>query len=203
MLTPLVLEAALRDCARWLRAGLDMGVAVNLSARNINDPELPRRVQDALTRTGVPADRLILEITESSIMGDPEQTLPILNELNALGACLSLDDFGTGYSSLSYLQRLPVSEVKIDQSFVRGLVGENETNSRALIRSIASLGANLNLRVVAEGVEDAVTLAELKKLGCHVAQGFGISRPMPAAALIRWVRTHQPVGGLKLVAARR
>jgi diguanylate cyclase (GGDEF)-like protein len=202
VLTPLVLEAALRDCARWLRAGLDIGVAVNLSARNINDPGLPRRVQDALTRTGVSADRLILEITESSVMGDPEQTLPILNELNALGACLSLDDFGTGYSSLSYLQRLPVSEVKIDQSFVRGLVGENETNSKALIRSIASLGANLNLRVVAEGVEDAVTLAELKKLGCHVAQGFGISRPMPATALIRWVRTHQPIGGLKLVAAR-
>jgi diguanylate cyclase (GGDEF)-like protein len=202
VLTPLVLEAALRDCARWLRAGLDMGVAVNLSARNINDPELPRRVKDALTRTGVPATRLILEITESSIMGDPEQTLPILNELNALGASLSLDDFGTGYSSLSYLQRLPVSEVKIDQSFVRGMVGENATNSTALIRSIASLGTNLNLRVVAEGVEDAVTLAELKKLGCHVAQGYGIGRPMPATALVRWVRAHRPVGGLTLVTAR-
>jgi EAL domain-containing protein (putative c-di-GMP-specific phosphodiesterase class I) len=196
-----VLEAALRDCARWLRNGVDIGVAVNLSARNINDPHLPQRIADALHRTGVPATKLILEITESSVMGDAEQTLPILRQLKELGTCLSLDDFGTGYSSLSYLQRLPVGEVKIDRSFVRGLVGENEASSKALIRSITSLGANLHLRIVAEGAEDAATLHVLKDLGCHVAQGYGISRPMPAADLVRWVHAHQPVGGLTLVTA--
>ncbi|HEY2273089.1 MAG TPA: EAL domain-containing protein [Jatrophihabitantaceae bacterium] len=201
VLAPLVLEAALTDCARWLRAGLDMAVAVNLSARNINDRELPRRVSEALARVGVPASKLILEITESSVMGDPEQTLPILNELNELGACLSLDDFGTGYSSLSYLQRLPVRELKIDQSFVRGLGGENDASSEALIRSITSLGANLDLRVVAEGIEDVATIAGLKRLGCHVGQGFGISRPLPMRELVLWVRGRQNSGGLSLVQA--
>jgi diguanylate cyclase (GGDEF)-like protein len=199
-LTPLVIESALRDCASWLRDGVDMGVAVNLSARNINDPTLPDRIADALRRCGVPASKLILEITESSIMGDPEQTLPILHRLNALGACVSLDDFGTGYSSLSYLQRLPVRELKIDQSFVRGLCGENEASSEALIRSITSLGANLDLRIVAEGIEDTATMAWLKRLGCHVGQGYAISRPLPVRELVQWLRSRKS-GGLSLVQA--
>jgi diguanylate cyclase (GGDEF)-like protein len=201
VLTPLVLESALRDCARWLKSGTDMGVAVNLSARNINDPELPLRVAEALRRNKVPAEKLILEITESSVMGDPEQTLPILHELNDLGVCLSLDDFGTGYSSLSYLQRLPVGEVKIDRSFVLGLFSENDANSRALIRSIASLGTNLGLRIVAEGIENGATLAELKKLGCDVGQGYAITRPLPAPELAVWLANHQPRPGLTLVSA--
>jgi diguanylate cyclase (GGDEF)-like protein len=200
VLTPLVIESALRECANWARNGVDMTVAVNLSARNVSDPGLPARVADALRRHGVPASRLILEITESSVMGDPEQTLPILHELNALGVCLSLDDFGTGYSSLSYLQRLPVGEVKIDRSFVLGIFGENAANSRALISSIASLGTNLGLRIVAEGIEDSATLAELRKLGCQVGQGYGITRPLPAADLTRWLSDHEPMGGLTLVA---
>lgn len=186
-LTPLVLDAALRECAGWTAEGIAISVAVNLSARNISDENLPGRVAQALAAAGVSADQLILEITESSVMGDPAQTLPVLHQLHDLGICLSLDDFGTGYSSLSYLQRLPVGEVKIDRSFVLGLAGDNRANSRALIRSIAGLGANLGLRIVAEGVEDQPTLDELRSLGCGIVQGYYISRPLGATDLRTWL----------------
>ncbi len=186
-LTPLVLEAGLAECRSWTTAGYPISVAVNLSARNISDPQLPDRVARAIARIGLPADRVILEITESSVMGDPAQTLPVLHKLRDLGVCLSLDDFGTGYSSLSYLQRLPVGEVKIDRSFVMGLSGENRSSTRALIRTITGLGADLNLRIVAEGVEDQATLDELRDLGCDVAQGYHISRPLAGPDLRTWL----------------
>ncbi|HET6209016.1 MAG TPA: EAL domain-containing protein [Jatrophihabitans sp.] len=187
-LTPLVLEAALLQCRDATADGVPISVAVNLSARNISDPGLPDRVAQTLARTGVPASRVILEITESSVMGDPEQTLPVLHRLRDLGICLSLDDFGTGYSSLSYLQRLPVGEVKIDRSFVMGLSGDDQASTRALIRTILSLGSALGLRIVAEGIEDQATLDELRTLGCDVAQGYYISRPMSASDLERWLQ---------------
>jgi diguanylate cyclase (GGDEF)-like protein len=186
-LTPLVLDLALKACRSWTLAGSPITVAVNLSARNVSDPQLPARVADALARTGVPASQLILEITESSVMGDPEQTLPVLQQLHDLGICLSVDDFGTGYSSLSYLQRLPIDEVKIDSSFALGLTGANETSSRALIRSIAGLGANLGLRIVAEGVEDQATLDEVRELGCNIAQGYHISWPLSEVDFRAWL----------------
>ncbi len=202
-LTPLVLEAALTQCRDAQADGVPISVAVNLSARNISDPELPARVARTLERTGVPASRLVLEITESSVMGDPEQTMPVLQQLRDLGVCLSLDDFGTGYSSLSYLQRLPVGEVKIDRSFVMGLSGEDKISTRALIRTITGLGAALGLRIVAEGVEDQATLSELRDLGCDVAQGYYISRPMPAADLGDWLAraTRESAPRLRLLSA--
>jgi diguanylate cyclase (GGDEF)-like protein len=187
-LTPLVLEAALLQCRDATSEGRPISVAVNLSARNISDPELPDRVAQTLERTGMPASRVILEITESSVMGDPEQTLPVLHRLRDLGVCLSLDDFGTGYSSLSYLQRLPVGEVKIDRSFVMGLSGDDQVSTRALIRTILGLGAALGLRIVAEGIEDQATLDELRALGCDIAQGYYISRPMSATDLEKWLQ---------------
>ena len=199
-LTPLVLEAGLAECRSWTADGYPISVAVNLSARNISDPQLPNRVAQAIARIGLPADRVILEITESSVMGDPEQTLPVLHQLRDLGVCLSLDDFGTGYSSLSYLQRLPVGEVKIDRSFVQGLSGENRASTRALIKTIIGLGADLNLRIVAEGVEDLATLDELRGLGCQVAQGYYISRPMAGADLRSWLgRTAEAAPRLRLL----
>lgn len=202
-LTPLVLEAALLQSRDWSSVNGPISVAVNLSARNISDPELPARVAATLARTGVSAERLILEITESSVMGDPEQTLPVLHQLRDLGMCISLDDFGTGYSSLSYLQRLPVGEVKIDRSFVMGLSGDDQASTRALIRSITGLGANLGLRIVAEGVEDETTLNELRDLGCHVAQGYHISRPLTAADFGRWLanETAENVPRLRLLSS--
>ena len=180
-----VLRLALRQCRAWLDDGLELSVAVNLSARNVSNPDLPENVETALRDAGVPAHRLILEITESSVMGDPEHTVPILHRLAATGVTLSLDDFGTGYSSLSYLQRLPVQELKIDRSFVVGLTadGTDPSTSAALIRSITGLKEALGLRVVAEGVEDAVTLERLRELGCDLVQGYHLSRPVAAADL--------------------
>ena len=199
-LTPLVLEAGLAACRSWTVDGYPISVAVNLSARNISDPQLPERVAQAIARIGLPADRVILEITESSVMGDPEQTLPVLHQLRDLGVCLSLDDFGTGYSSLSYLQRLPVGEVKIDRSFVQGLSGENRASTRALIKTIIGLGADLNLRIVAEGVEDLATLDELRGMGCQVAQGYYISRPLAGPDLRNWLsRTAEAAPRLRLL----
>ena len=180
-LTPQVLGMALKQCRLWRDAGFDITVAVNLSARNVGNPLLPEAVSFALAELGLPADRLVLEITESSVMDDPERTVPILVRLASTGVTLSLDDFGTGYSSLSYLQRLPVREVKIDRSFVHGLGNPDDARaSEALIRSIAGLGESLDLNVVAEGVEDADTIDLLRQYGCDVAQGYYIGQPEPA-----------------------
>jgi diguanylate cyclase (GGDEF)-like protein len=187
-MTRQVLASALEQVRDWNAAGLPVGVAVNLSARNL-DPQLPETVSAALARTGVPPRMLTLEITESTVMGNPAQTLPVLRRLSDLGVTLSLDDFGTGYSSLSYLQVLPVQEVKIDKSFVQGLAGEGEGHrSHILVRAILTLAHDLGMRVVAEGVEDGVTLELLARLGCESAQGFHIGRPETperAAALLR------------------
>ncbi len=184
-LTAVVLDNALRQCRAWEMQGLNIAVAVNLSARNVNNADLPDQVAEALRRTGVSAAHLILEITESSVMGDPERTVPTLNRLADLGLTLSLDDFGTGYSSLAYLQRLPVREVKIDRSFVLGMGNAREGHaSTALVRSIIALGNSLGLRIVAEGVETQDLLEQLAALGCHVVQGYHIGRPVPGADIV-------------------
>lgn len=197
-LTPLVLDLALTQCRDATVGGEPLCVAVNLSARNVSDSELPNRIAAVLAKTGTPPSRLVLEITESSVMGDPEQTLPVLHRLRELGVCLSLDDFGTGYSSLSYLQRLPVSEVKIDRSFVTGLGGEDPVSTRALISTIIGLGDALGLRIVAEGIEDQVTLNELRDMGCDVAQGYFIARPMAHQQLSQWLAQHAREGTPRL-----
>jgi len=184
-LTYQVLNKALRQCREWRDAGIDLVMAVNLSAYSVDNLNLAEDVAAALARAGLPADRLVLEITESSVMGDPLRTVPILRRLAGIGVTLSLDDFGTGYSSLAYLQRLPVSEVKIDKSFVMGMtIGGEAHASAVLVRSILNLGVNLGLRVVAEGVEDAAVLEDLRGLGCDLAQGYHIARPLPAAEIV-------------------
>jgi diguanylate cyclase (GGDEF)-like protein len=186
-LTAVVLDQALRQCRAWEMQGLNLAVAVNLSARNVNNPRLPEQVSAALARSGVSAAHLILEITESSIMGDPDRTVPTLNRLVDLGVTLSLDDFGTGYSSLAYLQRLPVREVKIDRSFVMGMGHPLEGRaSTALVRSIISLGHSLGLRIVAEGVETQDAVDRLEALGCHVVQGYHVGRPVPGHDLVEF-----------------
>jgi predicted signal transduction protein with EAL and GGDEF domain len=184
-LTAVVLEQALRQCRLWETQGLNLAVAVNLSARNVNNPALPDQVAAALDRAGVAAAHLILEITESAVMGDPERTVPTLNRLVDLGVTLSLDDFGTGYSSLAYLQRLPVREVKIDRSFVLGMSHPVDGRaSTALVRSIISLGQSLGLRIVAEGVETQEAVDLLEGLGCHVVQGYHVGRPVPGHDIV-------------------
>jgi EAL domain-containing protein (putative c-di-GMP-specific phosphodiesterase class I) len=193
-LTLQVLEQSLNDCRAWSEAsGQPMGVAVNLSAGSLLNLEFPRDVARLLREAGVAASVLTLEITESTIMADPERAITVLNDLAAMGVELAIDDFGTGYSSLSQLKRLPVTELKIDRSFVSNMAFDD--NDAVIVNSTIDLGRNLGLRVVAEGVEDAETWARLALLGCDVGQGYHLSRPVPAPQLLQWLRSGAaPVG---------
>ena len=175
-LTRWVVDHALADCR-----ALDLPVAVNLAAANIVDITLPAAIGAALERHGVPADRLVCEISEHTVMADPVRAAAVLGGLRELGVGLSLDDFGTGHSSLSYLKRLPLDEVKIDRSFVAGMT--EDENDAVIVRSTIDLARNLGLRVVAEGVETGEIMDALAELRCDVAQGYFISRPMDLQAL--------------------
>jgi diguanylate cyclase (GGDEF)-like protein len=182
-----VLEAALRQCNRWRQEGLDLAIAVNLSMRNLHDPEVADMIRKLLARWGIPAARLVIEITESSLMADAARAMEVLGRLRGMGVGISIDDFGTGYSSLAYLKRLPVDELKIDKSFVAHMA--RDENDAAIVRSTIGLAHDLGLSVVAEGIEDQETWDLLTALGCDVAQGYFISRPLPAAALGEWLKT--------------
>ena len=184
-LTFFVLKSALEQCRQWNDAGHDINVAVNLSVRSLLDPDLSGRVEALLAETGVPGSRLTLEITESGVMADPNRAIALLERLAATGVKLSVDDFGTGYSSLSYLRRLPVHEVKVDRSFVFRMA--TDPSDATIVQSIIELGHNLGLRTVAEGVEDQISWDLLRGMGCDVAQGYLLSKPIPAQALTRWM----------------
>jgi diguanylate cyclase (GGDEF)-like protein len=184
-LTRHVLEHSIAQCAAWRRDGNDMSVAVNLSVRNLLDRDLPSEIERMLDSYGVPADALQLEITESMIMSDPQRALATVSRLSDLGIRLSVDDFGTGYSSLANLRRLPIDELKIDRSFVSPML--QDESDLIIVRSTINLGHDLGLRIIAEGVEDRQTLDHLAELGCDLAQGFHLSRPMAAHAFNRWL----------------
>ena len=186
-ITTYVLEAAAGQVHAWHEAGLDLTVSVNLSVRDLQRPGLAVAVADALQRHRVPADRLRLEITEGSVMDQPDRALATLQELAGVGVGLSVDDFGTGYSSLAYLQRLPVNELKIDRSFVLKLA--ERSSDGEIVRSTVGLGHNLGLSIVAEGVEDESSLTFLREVGCDIAQGFFIAKPMPAESIAEWATT--------------
>jgi diguanylate cyclase (GGDEF)-like protein len=188
-LTTQVLAASLAACAQWRAAGHDLGVAVNLSARSLQDAALVDEVARLLRRQGVPAARLTLEVTESSVMADPARAVGLLHQLRDLGVRLSVDDFGTGYSSLSYLKRLPVHEVKIDRSFVTGLREQGE--DVAIVRAIVDLGRHLGLDVLAEGIEDQETWDLLASMGCDLVQGWHLARPMPTGELLPWLAARE------------
>jgi diguanylate cyclase (GGDEF)-like protein len=178
-LSAYVLEEAAGQLRNWLDSGFDLGVAVNLTMFDLLDTTLPGQIADLLGRSGLEPHRLELEITESLIMGDPQRVREVVERLKAIGVRLAIDDFGTGYSSLSYLKSLPIDVIKIDRSFVMGM-GANESDA-AIVRSTIDLAHNLDLEVVAEGVEDEETLTELARHGCNFAQGYFISRPCDAA----------------------
>jgi diguanylate cyclase (GGDEF)-like protein len=186
-LTTTVLEMAVDQATIWLAQGRRIPVAVNLSTRCLLDRALPGRILDLLRRTGLPVSLLELEITESMGMADPGRAVATLGELHEAGIRLSVDDFGTGHSSMAYLQRLPVDELKIDRSFVHDIAA-NEANA-VLVRTAISLGHNLGLSVVAEGVEIEDDVSALQALGCDTAQGYHFARPMPAADLLAWYAT--------------
>ena len=185
LITDWVLRHVIRQCREWADAGLDIGVAVNLSAMDLAIGTLPATISGYLEQYGVAAHRLLLEITESTIMRDASYALDVLSRLKACGVRLAIDDFGTGYSSLAHLKRLPVDELKIDKSFVMSMT--HDADDAIIVRSTIELGHNMGLCVVAEGVEDEVTLGMLERFHCDMAQGYLISRPLPAVELTRWM----------------
>lgn len=183
-LTSLVLDQAMRQFSDWRKNNLTIPIAVNLSARNLQDPSLPRQVADLLTTYQLGPSALQLEITENTIMADSVRVMEVLTTLSDMKIELSIDDFGTGYSSLGYLKRLPVTEIKIDRSFVKDMASDE--SDAIIVQSTIGLAHNLGLRVVAEGVEDEATLKRLIALGCDGAQGYFLSRPLPANKFLEW-----------------
>jgi diguanylate cyclase (GGDEF)-like protein len=184
-LTRYVLERCIAQCAQWRQSGRGFSVGVNLSVRNLLDRDLPADIEALLAKYDLPPDALQLEITESMLMSDPERALATVTRLSALGARISVDDFGTGYSSLANLRRFPIDELKIDRSFVSPML--QDESDLIIVRSTINLGHDLGLRVIAEGVEDEETLRWLARLGCDLAQGYHMSRPLPADLFADWI----------------
>ena len=188
-LTSFVLRTAIEQVKQWLGSGADVDVAVNLSARSLHDGAITEEVASALAELALPAARLRLELTESSIMADPARAKRVLDQLDAMGVQLAIDDFGTGYSSLAYLQDLPVSELKIDKSFVMRLL--DSPRDRVIIRSTIDLARHLGLRSTAEGVENSAAQEWLREAGCNYAQGFHVAAPMSPQDATQWLAQHR------------
>jgi diguanylate cyclase (GGDEF)-like protein len=184
-LTRTVLTEAIRQARAWELAGLRIPIAVNLSMRNIHDPQLPQTIAQLLQRWDARPDLLRLEMTETVLAADPERALQTMDSLRAMGVHIALDDFGIGYSSLAYLNRLPLDEIKIDRSFVIGMI--DDESSATIVRATVELGHGLGYAVVAEGVENAETRQRLSALGCDAIQGYLIARPMPADQTAEWI----------------
>jgi diguanylate cyclase (GGDEF)-like protein len=189
-----VLNAALRQSAVWRAEGLDVPVAVNLSVQDLRDRTLPDLIGGLLREHAVPVDGLILEITETGLLGDPARAFEVLQGLRALGVHIAIDDFGAGNAALGYLKHLPVDELKIDRSFVQDM--RQNIGDAAIVRTTIDLAHRLGMAVVAEGVEDGATLDVLAALGCDLAQGYYISRPLDAARCEDWLRAHPGMGSL-------
>ncbi len=186
-LTRHVLNLSLDQAKVWIDSGSPLSISVNLSARCLLDSTLPETVRIALERTAVPPRLLMLEITESAIMADPVRAGEVIRRLHGLGVDLSIDDFGTGYTSISYLRDLPVDELKIDRSFVTGML--RDTKDAVIVQTSIDLAHRLGLRVIAEGVEDPHTWHALQTLDCDAAQGFWFSRALPSDELLPWLST--------------
>jgi diguanylate cyclase len=198
LLTEWTLERALVNCKGWHARGLPLKVAVNLSARHLQDEQLADWLGSLLSRSGMRAEFLELEITESAIMRDPDRAMRILQSIKALGITLSIDDYGTGYSSLSYLQKLAVDRLKIDKSFIAGLLSNDR--DRLIVKSTIDLAHGLELEVIAEGVETPQQLAILQRLGCDHAQGYLLSRPLRSEQVFDWFYARTESNGLKVSA---
>ena len=188
-----ILDAALRQCRLWQEAHLDLGIAVNLSAENLHDPDLIGVISELLATHRVAPGALTLEITESAIMVDSAQAMETLERLHGMGVRIAIDDFGTGYSSLAYLKRLPVNEIKIDKSFILDM--KRHDDDAFIARSVVDLGHNLGLEVVAEGVESHEIWGMLEAMSCDQAQGYYLSHPLPAAEVASWFEQTRPRSG--------
>ncbi len=187
-LTLWAMKQTFKHCADWHRQGVELTISVNLSAKDLHDPELPDIVAGVAASTGVKPNWMMLEITESSIMTDPEKTLEIIQRLHDMGYRFSIDDFGTGYSSLAYLKKMPLTELKIDKSFVMDLL--NSENDAVIVKATINLAHNLGLQVTAEGVENQAILARLTEYDCDLAQGFYLSKPLAFEAFNQWLASN-------------
>jgi diguanylate cyclase (GGDEF)-like protein len=187
-LTPWVLEHALRQQRAWQRSGLELRMSINVSMRNLRDPEFFAVVDSLVRMTGVDSGWVTLEVTEAAMMLEVTRTLDVMRRIRALGVNISIDDFGTGYSSLAYLSRLPMNEVKIDRAFAMDIT---RPGPRAIVQAVITLGEVFGLRVVAEGVKDEPTWTQLHRLGCDVAQGYHLSKPIAAEAFATWATRRQ------------
>jgi EAL domain-containing protein (putative c-di-GMP-specific phosphodiesterase class I) len=182
-----VVGMALRDCREWRDRGIDAAVNINLSVANVLDQALPEEIGKLLASGGIPPAALGLEVTEAAIVSDPEKASVMLRALDRMGVRITIDNFGTGYSSLACLRDLPVSELKVDREFVGGI--RLRRRDKAIVRLIIRLAHELEIKVIAEGVEDVETLNELAALTCDMAQGYYFSRPLPLAELVAWFET--------------
>ena len=187
-LTEWVLNKALQDCSTTLNRANQLNFSVNLSALNLRDDRISEVIVSMLEKWSVPPELLTLELTESSIMDDPDFAINILNELDAKGVCLAIDDFGTGHSSLAYIKNLPLDELKIDKSFIFNIT--DDVSNQAIIKAVLVLAEHIHLSIVAEGVEDKETLDMLKQFGCHIAQGYYFAKPMPFDECMDWIKNH-------------
>lgn len=185
-LTPWVLRDALAALCSLRQHGIEVPVAINVSAHNLLDTSFPERVEALLREADMDPKLLALEITETVLMSSPERTEQVIHGLHALGLGMDIDDFGTGYSSMAYLRRLPLRSIKIDRTFIQSVV-TNESD-QVIVHSIIALGHGLGLRIVAEGVEDRATLEFLRDNACDLAQGYYIGRPRPLAEFVEWVQ---------------
>ncbi len=181
-----VLYVGLNQCKQWHRAGIPLTISINLSTNLLQDSQLPARISDALRNENLPPEYLTLEITETAVMNDPARAMEILKQLSALGVQLSLDDFGTGYTSLAYLKHMPTNEIKIDKSFVMDML--NDSDDATIVLSIIQLAHSMKHKIVAEGVENEEVWDALTTLGCDIAQGFYMAKPMPADKLEKWLK---------------
>lgn len=184
-----VISQALKQCANWHKRGLNLSIAINISVQCLYDEKLLKSLRKEIQANKIPNNKCILELTESDIMTDPIRAKHILSELKSTGASISIDDFGTGYSSLAYLKQLPVSEIKIDRSFVMEML--DDENDRVIVQTIIDLAHNLGLSVVAEGVTSELTLATLRGQGCDICQGFYIAKPQPADDFLEYLTREQ------------
>jgi len=184
-----VIRQAFTDCSQWHKDGKDLTISVNLSAKDLHDPELPDLIAGIQAATQINPKWVVLEITEGSIMTDPEKALEIIQRLHEMGYKLSIDDFGTGYSSLAYLKKMPLAELKIDRSFVQDIL--HSDSDAVIVKATINLAHNLGLQVVAEGVEDAEIMAKLKDYECDIAQGYYLNKPQSVADFNTWLAESQ------------
>ncbi len=185
-LTAWAIRRAFADCVRFHKMGIEIKISVNLSARDLHDPELPDLIAGLAVASGVQPKWMMMEITEGAIMTDPERSLEIIHKLHDQGFSLSIDDYGTGYSSLAYLKKMPLSELKIDRSFVTDILQNN--NDQVIVNATINLAHNLGLSVTAEGVEDEATMQQLQDYNCDLAQGYYINKPLPFDKFIDYIQ---------------